>query len=59
VSIAAVGLAYGTDKEGSIAQTTLGNVLLPNMTQIFPVGTPDAGSIEAQQYTANRSVSFS
>lgn len=53
VSIAAVGLAYGVDKEGSIAQTTPGNVLLPNMTQIFPVGTPDAGSIETQQYTAN------
>jgi hypothetical protein len=58
VLIAAVGLAYGVDKEGSIAQTTPGNILLPNMTQIFPVGAPDEGSIEAQQYTANRSVSF-
>ncbi len=56
LAIAAVGLTYSVDRNGSYAQTTPGVVLLPNLTQIFPVGTEDAGSIEAQQFTANRLV---
>jgi hypothetical protein len=49
-----VGLTYSVDQDGSFAQTRPGHVLLPNLTQIFPMGTQDSGSIESQQYTANR-----
>ncbi|KAH6661634.1 hypothetical protein B0J14DRAFT_496881 [Halenospora varia] len=54
VAIASVGLTYSVDQLGSIAQTKQGFVLLPNMTQIFPVGIQDSGSTKAQQNTANR-----
>jgi len=55
-----MGLNYGTFHETELAITIPGPVLVPDMSQIYPIGfsTQLDNSTNAQQYTANRYVEF-
>ncbi len=56
VAVALVGLNYSADIDDTFALLEPGNIFIPDLKQIYPVGfdTQSVNSVLAQQYTANR-----